>query len=70
MSESINQYSGNLRYAVDIVFCVDTTASMRPVLEDVKDSAMSFHDRLSTVMAEREKHLTIAGQGYSVPRLR
>jgi hypothetical protein len=49
---------GNLRYAVDIVFCIDTTGSMQPVLENVKSSAISFHDRLSTVMAEKGKSIS------------
>jgi von Willebrand factor type A domain len=58
MSDNSGQYSGNLRYAVDIVLCVDTTESMRPVLENVKSSALSFHDRLSAVMAEKGKSIS------------
>jgi hypothetical protein len=58
MSETPGQYSGNLRYAVDIVLCIDTTMSMRPVLENVKSSALSFHERLSTVMAEKGKGIS------------
>jgi len=58
MSETPGQYSGNLRYAVDIVLCIDTTMSMRPVLESVKSSALSFHERLSTVMAEKGKGIS------------
>ena len=58
MTEEQGQYSGNLRYAVDIVLCIDTTASMRPVLENVKSSALSFHDRLRTVMGEKGKSIS------------
>ncbi len=58
MSETPGQYSGNLRYAVNIVLCIDTTMSMRPVLENVKSSALSFHERLSTVMAEKGKGIS------------
>jgi von Willebrand factor type A domain len=58
MSENPGQYNGNLRYAVDIVLCIDTTMSMRPVLENVKSSALSFHERLSTVMAEKGKGIS------------
>lgn len=58
MSGELSQYSGNLRYAVDIVFCIDTTASMRPVLENVKSSALSFHDRLKSVMGEKGKSIS------------
>lgn len=58
MSETTGQYSGNLKYAVDLVLCIDTTMSMRPVLDNVKSSALSFHDRLSTVMAEKGKEIS------------
>jgi hypothetical protein len=57
MSEQDGQYSGNLQYAVDIVLCIDVTASMRPVLDSVKSSALSFHDRLQSVMAEKGKSI-------------
>jgi hypothetical protein len=53
-----DQQGGSLRYAVDIVFCIDTTGSMQPVLESVKSSALSFHHRLSTVMAEKGKSIS------------
>ncbi|TDB86955.1 VWA domain-containing protein [Actinomadura sp. KC216] len=49
---------GNLQYAVDIVLCIDVTDSMWPVLETVKKSAMSFHHRLSDVMAEKGKAIS------------
>jgi hypothetical protein len=58
MSETTDLYQGNLRYAVDIVLCIDITASMRPVLENVKTSAISFHDKLSRVMAEKGKSIS------------
>ncbi|GII95469.1 vWA domain-containing protein [Sinosporangium siamense] len=51
-------YRGNLQYAVDIVMCIDTTASMRPVLDTVKESALSFHGRLSNAMAEKGKSIS------------
>ncbi|GGP45442.1 vWA domain-containing protein [Streptomyces melanogenes] len=40
-------------WAVDIVLCVDVTGSMAPVLNQVKEGALSFHGRLKTVMARR-----------------
>lgn len=58
MTDQTGQYSGNLRYAVDIVLCIDTTMSMRPVLGNVKSSALSFHDRLTSVMAEKGKSIS------------
>jgi hypothetical protein len=61
MTTGLDRYQGNLRYAVDIVMCIDVTGSMRPVLDSVKDSALSFHERLERMMAE---------QGKSVSQLR
>jgi hypothetical protein len=49
---------GNLKYAVDIVMCIDVTASMTPILEDVKDSALSFHSRLNSVMGDKGKAIS------------
>lgn len=54
----IEQYQGNLQYAVDIVLCVDATGSMFPVLDNVKSSALQFHDRLNDVMAKKGKAIS------------
>ncbi|MEV0613651.1 vWA domain-containing protein [Nonomuraea sp. NPDC050404] len=53
--------TSNLRYAVDIVLCVDVTESMAPVLDTVKKSALTFHERLNLVMG---------GKGKEISRLR
>ncbi len=37
---------GNLGYAVDIVFVIDITGSMTPVIDQVKQGALTFHDKL------------------------
>ncbi|MFG2842834.1 vWA domain-containing protein [Kitasatospora sp. NPDC048296] len=58
MSSSPTPYQGNLQYAVDIVLCIDATASMGPVLESVKASALSFHQRLESVMAAKGKSIS------------
>ncbi|MEU8365026.1 vWA domain-containing protein [Nonomuraea sp. NPDC048882] len=58
---SVGEYQGNLRYAVDIVLCIDVTESMAPVLDTVKKSALTFHERLSQVMG---------GKGKEISRLR
>lgn len=58
MSSVPSPYQGNLQYAVDIVLCVDATASMGPVLESVKASALSFHQRLEAVMAAKGKAIS------------
>ncbi|MGY5130895.1 vWA domain-containing protein [Streptomyces nigrescens] len=58
MSSSAGQYQGNLQYAVDIVLCIDATASMTPVLDSVKESALTFQQRLETVMHEKGKAIS------------
>ncbi|GHE09253.1 vWA domain-containing protein [Streptomyces alanosinicus] len=55
---NIEQYQGNLQYAVDIVLCIDATGSMFPVLDNVKSSALQFHDRLNDVMAKKGKAIS------------
>ena len=46
---------GNLGYAVDIVFVIDITGSMTPVIDQVKQGALTFHDKLLDVMASKDK---------------
>jgi hypothetical protein len=53
-----DEYSGGFTYAVDIVFCIDATGSMRPVIDAVKDNVRSFHDLLSSAMAEKSKSIS------------
>jgi von Willebrand factor type A domain len=53
-----DDYSGGYTYAVDIVFCIDATGSMRPVIDAVKDNVRSFHDLLSSAMAEESKSIS------------
>ena len=47
-----------LGYAVDIVFVIDITGSMGPVLDQVKAGALTFHDRLMATMAAKGKQVT------------
>ncbi|MGR7001568.1 protein kinase domain-containing protein [Yinghuangia aomiensis] len=58
MNLANGQYQGNLQYAVDIVLCIDATGSMYPVLDNVKASALQFHDRLDSVMAKKGKSIS------------
>ncbi len=58
MNANIEQYQGNLQYAVDIVLCIDATYSMYPVLDRVKLSALQFHDRLDAVMGTKGKAIS------------
>lgn len=55
---STDQYASSLSYAVDIVFVIDVTGSMRPVLDEVKAGALAFHDRLTEAMAEKDKQIS------------
>ena len=45
-------------YDVDIVFCIDVTGSMGPVIENVKQGALNFHERLASVLARRDITVT------------
>ena len=45
----------NLKYNVDIVFCIDCTESMDNILNIIKRRAMSFHGDLMNKMMEKDK---------------
>jgi hypothetical protein len=44
-------------YAVDLVLCIDGTGSMGPIIDDVKRSALSFHDDLTRVLDAKHKRV-------------
>ncbi|GAA4588589.1 hypothetical protein BJY16_008609 [Actinoplanes octamycinicus] len=50
--------STSLKYAVDIVFCIDVTGSMYPVLDQVKEGALTFHKRLEESMSHKDKAIS------------
>jgi hypothetical protein len=52
-----------LQYAVDIVLCIDATGSMGPMLDNVKDSALTFPGKLAEEMVRK-------GRGISSLRLK
>ncbi|MEU3765868.1 vWA domain-containing protein [Amycolatopsis keratiniphila] len=54
---SPSQDQNDLGYAVDIVLCVDATASMKPTLDNVKHSALSFPGRLVQEMAAKGREI-------------
>jgi hypothetical protein len=63
-SDPRNQYSAaSLKYAVDIILCIDATGSMGPILNNVKNSALSFPTRLAQEMSNK-------GRGISSLRLK
>jgi hypothetical protein len=47
----------SLQYAVDIVFCIDVTGSMNPVLDAVKANALRFYDDVQTNLTEKGKQV-------------
>lgn len=44
-----------VRYAVDIVMCIDTTRSMYELLEKVKAGAIQFHEDLNRRLKEKDR---------------
>ena len=54
----MNDHSDDFGYAVDIVFCIDVTGSMSPVIDAVKNNVRIFHGRLGAAMAEKSKSIS------------
>lgn len=46
-----------LTYGVDLVFCIDTTMSMKPILGIVKNNALNFYNDFQRVMEAKNKHV-------------
>jgi von Willebrand factor type A domain len=46
-----------LQYAVDIVFAVDVTGSMSPILDQVKANALRFYDDVQRNLTEKGKNV-------------
>jgi hypothetical protein len=46
-----------LTYAVDIVFCIDVTGSMTPILDSVKANALGFYDDVQMNLTAKGKHV-------------
>ena len=44
-----------LTYAVDIVFCIDVTGSMTPIIDQVKANALRFYDDVQTNLTDKGK---------------
>ncbi|GJD19204.1 hypothetical protein RIVM261_041600 [Rivularia sp. IAM M-261] len=47
--------SQGVKYAVDLVMCIDATGSMGPIIDEVKSSALNFYEKLESIMAKKEK---------------
>src|SRR5687768_7285582 len=52
-----------LTYAVDIVFCIDVTGSMTPIIDQVKTNALKFYDDV-------QQNLTAKGKNVDALRVR
>jgi hypothetical protein len=46
-----------LQYAVDIVFCIDVTGSMSPILDQVKSNALRFYDDVQKNLTDKGKNV-------------
>ena len=46
-----------LSYAVDIVFCIDVTGSMTPIIDQVKNNALQFYDDVQKNLTEKGKNV-------------
>lgn len=61
-------------YAVDLVFCIDVSGSMRPILDQVKTNALALYDDVQKNLAAKDKHVdqlrvrVIAFRDISHPR--
>jgi len=49
--------SRGLSYAVDIVFCIDVTGSMTPIIDQVKANALRFYDDVQTNLTAKGKNV-------------
>jgi hypothetical protein len=49
--------SRGLSYAVDIVFCIDVTGSMTPIIDQVKANALGFYDDVQSNLVEKGKNV-------------
>ena len=47
----------SLTYAVDIVFCIDVTGSMTPIIDAVKANALRFYDDVQTNLTAKGKNV-------------
>ena len=45
----------DITYNVDMVFVIDTTGSMRPVLDLVKNNALNFYNDVTQTMSMKGK---------------
>ena len=60
----------SLTYAVDLVFCIDVTGSMTPIIDAVKANALRFYDDVQANLTDKGKtRRRLTCSYYRVPRL-
>jgi len=47
------------QYHVDLVFCIDATGSMAPVMEEVKSNALRLHSEIMSALGEKDKFVDV-----------
>lgn len=47
-----------ITYNIDLVLCIDSTGSMGPVIENVKDNALHFYEDIMAAMSSKGKKLS------------
>jgi hypothetical protein len=47
----------SVKYAVDLVMCIDGTGSMGHLIEEVKSAALKFYEKLEAKMKEKSKRI-------------
>ncbi|RCJ14589.1 hypothetical protein A6S26_10780 [Nostoc sp. ATCC 43529] len=47
--------SQGVKYAVDLVMCIDATGSMGHMIDEVKSSALKFYEKLESIMGKKDK---------------
>lgn len=53
-----SNYRNKMTYEVDLVFCIDATMSMDPILDKVKENALNFYQDFQTIMDEKGKKVS------------
>ena len=53
-----NSYRARMTYAVDLVFCIDATLSMDPILDKVKSNALNFYRDFQNAMDSKGKKVS------------
>lgn len=53
-----SNYKNKLTYEVDLVFCIDATMSMDPILDKVKQNALNFYQDFQNKMEEKQKKVS------------